>query len=325
MKKIISLLALVCLICCMFPVSAFAFSDTEYIRDGQSTGIWYSNPATKEALDKCEFSVFGKNGVITGIDIHLNYSTIDIYDDLLITGPHDENADSPPYYYSFLHGTIRCHNCRAFNLYEDNIWLHLTDVHIEGGRAICPDDNDYGYGGAIYVDGAGCAVVDTHQSAMSLVLGRNGEPSNVYTQTHSYIEDCYADEYGGAIAVCGHDCIINGLTFQSNTGYNNGGNDLYVYWGDCHVNGCTFDIDKEGAVANITADTYFDNCNITKKMCIGDLHQVFITNPAGSMLSVGRPEIVYGIGGLAVGFIAAMLIFRKKKTAVSSASAENEE
>ena len=44
----------------MFPVSAFAFSDTEYIRDGQSTGIWYSNPATKEALDKCSFKIDSK-------------------------------------------------------------------------------------------------------------------------------------------------------------------------------------------------------------------------------------------------------------------------
>ncbi len=33
----------------------------------------------------------------------------------------------------------------------------------------------------------------------------------------------------------------------------------------------------------------------------------------GSAISQGHPEIVFGIGGLAVGFIAAMLIFRKKK------------
>ena len=131
--------------------------------------------------------------------------------------------------------------------------------------------------------------------------------------------------YGGAIAVCGHDCKIESIIFQSNTGIDNGGNDLYVYWGDCRVNGCTFDIDKEGAVANITADTYFNGCNITKDMCVGDLHQVFITNSTASMLSVGYPEIVCGIGGLAVGFIAAMLIFRKKKVAVSSTAADDEE
>ena len=45
----------------------------------------------------------------------------------------------------------------------------------------------------------------------------------------------------------------------------------------------------------------------------------------GSVLSQGYPEIVYGIGGLAVGFFAAMLIFRKKKVAVSSTAADDEE
>ena len=312
MKKIISLLALVCLICCMFPISAFASSDTEYIQNGQHTGIWYSNPATKEALDKCVIYVDSKQSRVTA---DLNHETIDIYDDLLL-------ANS--YLYDFRFGTIRCHNCRAFNLYEDNIKLYLSDMCIEGGRAICPDDNDYGYGGAIYVDGAGCKIVDTRQQVKALMLYLR-DPENASVITHSYIEDCYADEYGGAIAVCGHDCTIESLTFRSNTGYNNGGNDLYVYWGDCHVNGCTFDIDKEGAVANITADTYFDGCNITKEKCIGDLHQVFITNPTASMLSEGYPEIVYGIGGLAVGFFAAMLIFRKKKVAVSTTSTEDEE
>ena len=33
----------------------------------------------------------------------------------------------------------------------------------------------------------------------------------------------------------------------------------------------------------------------------------------GSIISHGYPEIVYGIGGLAVGFFAGMFIFRKKK------------
>ena len=48
-------------------------------------------------------------------------------------------------------------------------------------------------------------------------------------------------------------------------------------------------------------------------------------NGLGSILSEGYPEIVFGVGGLAVGFFAAMLIFRKKKVSVSSASAEDEE
>ena len=46
--------------------------------------------------------------------------------------------------------------------------------------------------------------------------------------------------------------------------------------------------------------------------------------PTASTFSTGYPEIVYGIGGLAVGFFASMLIFRKKKVAVSSTSADDE-
>ena len=212
----------------------------------------------------------------------------------------------------------------SLNLYEDNINLYLTDVCIEGGRAICPDDNDYGYGGAIYVDGAGCKIVDTRKQVKTLLF-YSSEHFDLSVITHSYIEDCYADEYGGAIAVCGHDCTIESLTFRSNTGYNNGGNDLYVYWGDCHVNGCTFDIDKEGAVANITADTYFDGCNITKAKCIGDLDQVFITNPTASILSVGHPEIVFGVGGLAVGMAVMFFIMKKKSKPTLAESAVNDD
>lgn len=37
-------------------------------------------------------------------------------------------------------------------------------------------------------------------------------------------------------------------------------------------------------------------------------------NAPGSTLSVGYPEIVFAVGGLAVGFVVAMLIFRKKKS-----------
>ena len=48
-------------------------------------------------------------------------------------------------------------------------------------------------------------------------------------------------------------------------------------------------------------------------------------NSMAFMLSDGYPEIVFGVGGLAVGFFAAMLIFRKKKTALSSAAAEDDE
>lgn len=45
----------------------------------------------------------------------------------------------------------------------------------------------------------------------------------------------------------------------------------------------------------------------------------------GSILSHGYPEIIFGVGGLAVGFLVAMLIFRKKKVDVSSTSAGDKE
>ena len=310
MKKIVSILLGLFLLLALTPMIAFASSDIEYIREGIHTGIWYSNPDTKKALDNCELTIKGGGKHRSDLVFNLKSSTIDLYDDLLLTGYHDEKDDNPPYQYYFEHGTIRCHNCRAFNLYENNIWINLTDIHIEDGRAICNDDYDYGYGGAIYVDGAGCAIVDTHSG--SWVRGL------IYINSHSYIEDCYADEHGGAIAVCGHNCTINGLTFNSNTGYNNGGNDLYVYWGNCHVNGCTFDKAQQGAAANITANTYFDGCNITKKMCIGDLHQVFITNPVASMLSVGNAGIIIGIVSFVTVFFVAILILKKKKASSMS-------
>ena len=49
------------------------------------------------------------------------------------------------------------------------------------------------------------------------------------------------------------------------------------------------------------------------------------TKLTGSILSHGYPEIVFVVGGLAVGLIAAMLIFRRKKVAASSTSADDEE
>ena len=43
----------------------------------------------------------------------------------------------------------------------------------------------------------------------------------------------------------------------------------------------------------------------------------FIFN-SGSVISQGHPEIVFGIGGLVIGFFAVMLVFRKKKSTLSS-------
>ena len=51
-------------------------------------------------------------------------------------------------------------------------------------------------------------------------------------------------------------------------------------------------------------------------------------NAPGSTLSGGYPEIVFAVGGLAVGFVVAMLIFRKKKSKpvpVEGAANEDEE
>ena len=313
MKKIISLLAIVCLICCMFPISVFASSDTEYIRNDVHTGIWYSNPATKDALDSCAFLFNVTQGTfLSNLTIDLRHSTVDIYDDLLLTGIQYTKTQKCTQYI-FQNGTIRCNDCRALNLYEDDILLELFDVTIENGRAICPEDNNYGYGGAIYFDGADCKIFGNYNPTPN--SGMKGVPVEI--QTHCYIKNCYTS-YGGAIAVCGHDCKIENIIFQSNTGINNGGNDLYVYWGDCKVSSCTFDKDQEGAAAYITADTYFTGCNITKDMCVGDLHQVFITNPTASLISEGNLGIIIALSVLALGGIVAVIIVNKKKKIISN-------
>ena len=72
------------------------------------------------------------------------------------------------------------------------------------------------------------------------------------------------------------------------------------------------DIDSRGFYFNFDSERYYTFKDI----------KVYYTDEASntaSMLSHGYPEIVYGIGGLAMGFLAAALIFRKKKTAVSGA------
>lgn len=50
-------------------------------------------------------------------------------------------------------------------------------------------------------------------------------------------------------------------------------------------------------------------------------------NPSvtGTILSQGYPEIIYAIGGIAIGVVATLLISRKKKATVSSTSAGNKE
>ena len=66
----------------------------------------------------------------------------------------------------------------------------------------------------------------------------------------------------------------------------------------------------------------------TVTTCTGcDYYEEVVNQPTatGSIISQGYPEIIYAIGGVAIGVIVTLLISRKKKTAVSSASAENEE
>ena len=77
------------------------------------------------------------------------------------------------------------------------------------------------------------------------------------------------------------------------------------------------DIDSRGFYFDFDSERFYTFKDI----------KVYYTDEASntaSIISNGYPEILYGIGGLAVGFIAAMLIFRKKKVAVSS-TADHEE
>ena len=59
--------------------------------------------------------------------------------------------------------------------------------------------------------------------------------------------------------------------------------------------------------------------------CTGcDYQEEFVTATA-STISYGYPEIIYAIGGIAIGVVATLLISRKKKVAVSSTSAGDKE
>lgn len=89
------------------------------------------------------------------------------------------------------------------------------------------------------------------------------------------------------------------------------------------------------------ADVFINGCSVKVLPCFhahtseqivnavvcgkcGEVMSYKASNTA-SALSQGCPEIVFGIGGLAVGFLAAMFIFRKKKVVVNSTSEEDEE
>ena len=111
--------------------------------------------------------------------------------------------------------------------------------------------------------------------------------------------------------------LSNGNTYTFNLGELSGycGNGKYEY----AISGL-----KPGEYSITSAKFYGSDCYEDAEIPFSGTC-VVEGNGLGSILSEGYPEIVFGVGGLAVGFFAAMLIFRKKKTAVSSASAENEE
>ena len=67
----------------------------------------------------------------------------------------------------------------------------------------------------------------------------------------------------------------------------------------------------KGAILWANIDKVYYGCNVVRSL--------------GSILSEGSSETIFAVGGLAVGFVAAMLIFRKKKVAVSSMAADDEE
>ena len=78
----------------------------------------------------------------------------------------------------------------------------------------------------------------------------------------------------------------------------------------------------------------YDNgvCTTCGYVCVNPFHSdvcpdcgMVNTMATGSILSHGYPEIVYGIGGIAIGVVVTLLISRKKKVAVSSTAADDEE
>lgn len=114
----------------------------------------------------------------------------------------------------------------------------------------------------------------------------------------------------------------------------------YTRSGDHIVAGCPHSEWEDGVCTrcgiHCLHETY-DNgaCTVCGKACENEFHNgkytcpvcgmVADTTATGSILSQGYPEIVYGIGGIAVGVVATLLISRKKKVAVSSTAADDEE
>ena len=113
----------------------------------------------------------------------------------------------------------------------------------------------------------------------------------------------------------------------------------YTRSGDHIVAGCPHSEWEDGVCTrcgiHCLHETY-DNgaCTVCGKACENEFHNgkytcpdcgmVVGTSATGSILSHGYPEIVYGIGGIAIGVVATLLISRKKKVAVSSAAGEDE-
>ena len=114
----------------------------------------------------------------------------------------------------------------------------------------------------------------------------------------------------------------------------------YTRSGDHIVAGCPHSEWEDGVCTSCGIhclhETY-DNgaCTVCGKACENEFHNgkytcpdcgmVADTTATGSILSHGYPEIVYGICGIAIGVVATLLISRKKKVAVSSMAADDEE
>ena len=187
----------------------------------------------------------------------------------------------------------------------------------------------------IYQNGVctGCGVIDpnhTHtynENGACTLCGtigcKIGELAHTYRDyvctTCGAVDSHHSHRYiAGVCTICGYKCIHDFSDF----GPDNDENICNI----CRISKC--ELNGGHSYKN-------GKCTVCGTVCENDFHKASYACPecnmriyhsvTGSVLSEGSLTVVVGVAGLAAGFLVAMLIFRKKKAAVISMSAEDEE
>lgn len=167
----------------------------------------------------------------------------------------------------FSNGVIECHECRGFELDEDNSQLILDNVEICGGYADGKNTNakgDKDEGGGIYIDGAHCSVI-----------GRNG----------SRIRNCSATFSGGGITVDGHYCYIEDINFYNCSSKKGGA--IFVNYSFTKIINCGFSNTCKG---NSDGNFVYANHTSTPTAIISALDLTTYTNPSTGKVTYAKSK-----------------------------------